>query len=191
MGSWLFAPMTGELGTTAEGGSQTLTGAGGALVITCTKVETSADFFNENAMGKGKDLSRKYTGCSVSKPTGCGYVTSSNENVNGTMKWASNIPSLAVEAGGAYQNEYAENSSGELVNIILEKSKGGGACGLLPKESKLKGSTLAKVNNSAKAFEFEGKSGEKKLEVSGLAATLVGTEELLNVPGPRRTLAIG
>ena len=177
--SWERLPLLGEVNVTSLGLTQTLTGAGSALVITCTHVESETDFFNANGMGKGNTLSTEYTGCVVSKPTGCGYVTSSNVNVNGTIELVANLPSLLVTVGGVSTDEITQNN-GEFVNMILEKSKDGGGCGLLAKESKLKGSMLAKVNNSTEELEFEGKSGEKKLEglgLGGLASTYTGNQK--------------
>ena len=144
------------------------------MITTCTHVESSTDFFNENGMGKGDTLSTKFTGCVVTKPSGCGYVTSAGTNVNGTIELVPNLPSLLVTVGGVDEDEISQSSNGEFVNIIMEKSEGGGGYSLLPKESKLKGSMLAKVNNATQEFEFEGTSGEKKLESFGLASSYKG-----------------
>ena len=175
--SWERLPILGELKVASLGLASTLTGAGGAVEIKCTHVESSTDFYNENGMGKDNNLSTKYTGCTVSKPTGCTYITSSNVNENGTIELAPNLPSLLVTVGGVNEDEISENASGEFVNLVLEKTtKGSGACGALPAESKVKGSVLAKVNNSTEEFEFEGKSGEKPLKAFGLASTYTGNQ---------------
>ena len=176
--SWERLPLLGEVNVTSLGLTQTLTLFGGALEMTCTHVEASTDFFNANGMGKGDNLSTEYTGCVVSKPTGCGYVTSMpSPNTNGTIELAANLPSLLVTVGGVEEDEISQNRNGEFVNLLLEKEKGTGACGLLPREGKLKGSMLAKVNNSTEELEFEGKSGEKKLEFLGFAATDRGKQK--------------
>ena len=175
--SWERLPIIGELLVPSLGTTSTLTGAANQLIITCTHVESSTDFFNANGMGKDNNLSTQYTGCTVSKPTGCGYVTSVGTNVNGTINLASNLPSLLVTVGGVDEDEISENSNGEFVNLVLEKTAGGGACGLLPKESKVTGSVLAKVNNTTEELEFEGKSGEKPLKAFGLASTYKGNQK--------------
>ena len=175
--SWERLPLLGEVNVTSLGLLQTLTGAGGAVQIICTHVESETDFFNENGMGKDNNLFTKYTGCAPEKPTNCKYVTSSGLNVNGTIELAKNLPSLLVTVGGVEEDEISENGNGEFVNLILEKTAGGGACGLLPKESKVKGSVLAKVNSSTEELEFEGKSGEKLLEAFKLMSTYVGNQK--------------
>ncbi len=176
--SWERLPLLGEVEVTSLGGSQTLTGAGGSLEIVCTHVASETDFFNASGMGRGLNLFTRYSGCAVSKPTGCGYVTSSNVDVNGTIQLVPNLPSLLVTVGGVDEDEISQNSSsGEFVNIILEKSQGGGKCGLLSKESKVTGSVLAKVNNTTEELEFEGKSGEKLLMAFGLTSTYSGSQQ--------------
>ena len=175
--SWERLPILSEVNVTSLSASpSTLTGAGNALIIVCSHVESETDFFNANGMGKDNNLFTKYTGCTVSKPLNCGYVSSTNVKVNGTIELVANLPSLLVTVGGVSTDEISQNSSGEFVNIELEKSKGGGACGLLPTTSKVKGSVLAKVNSTTEELEFEGKSGEKLLEAFGLMSSYTGNQ---------------
>ena len=177
--SWERLPILSEVNVTSLSASpSTLTGAGGAVEISCEHVESVTDFFNANGMGKDNNLSTKYTGCKPVKPSNCNYVTSMpSPNTNGTIELIPDLPSLLVTSGGVEEDEISQNSNGEFVNLLLEKTEGGGACGLLPRESKVKGSVLAKVNNSTEELEFEGKSGEKKLEAFGLASTYKGNQK--------------
>lgn len=116
------------------------------------------------------------------KPTNCKFVSSPGA-ANGTIEWPPDLPGLAVEASGLPYDERSENTNGEIATLDIEKTEGSGkACGVLPLVNTVVGSALAKINNGAKEFEFEGESGTKPLSIDGLAAHYEGSEKSTAFP---------
>jgi hypothetical protein len=148
-------------------GSQKLSFSSGAAAIECNSLKDSADLWNKGGNGKDLLLEEVFTGCTVTKPSGCGVVHSPGEP-NGTIKFAPLIPSRLVTKEGVTYDEFEQNANEELVTIDLEGSEGSGKpCGVVKLTNKLKGSFLGKIRKMSKLIEFEAGSGENELKYEG------------------------
>lgn len=160
-----------EVDVKLSGGTQTLTGSG--VTISCSGVTSLVDLL---PAGADNTLSIVYTGCAVTVPTGCGYVSSPGQP-NKTIATAPSLPSKLVEVAGVLSDEVEENAtSKEFVTLNIETAEGSGLpCGALKLTQKVRGSVVGKVNNAEQKLEFEGKSGAKELKIGNIPAAYSGT----------------
>jgi hypothetical protein len=183
-GTWEWLPLlataAAPLLVPTEGvGKQKLSVSTGAFIIECSKLKDSADAWNDTVNGVGRDLLLEavYTGCEVTKPSGCKDVHSTNEEP-GTIRLALDIPSKLLTKEGVTYDQQEQNASGEFVTIVAETEKGSEKpCGVAKLTNKVKGSAIGKIGKMSKLIEFEGKSGEKPLEMNTLPAEYSGNDE--------------
>jgi hypothetical protein len=172
-GEWEFLPLlataAAPLLVPSQGkGNQRLSVSSGAVVIECVHLKDSADLWNENGNGKGLLLEEAFSGCSVTKPSGCAVIHSPGEP-NGTIVFAAGIPIRLITISGVTYDEFEQNANKEFVTLDLETAEGNGnPCGIVKLINKLKGTFIGEIGKMSNIVNFEGKSGTKPFEENTL-----------------------